>query len=301
MTSQLTAKEQYKALCQTEGSRIPLFQQYWWMETVCVGKRWDVLLVHDADGNIVAALPFLDGRKLFLRYVLQPQLTQYSGPWFRTDNVEEQYRVAANLIRQLRSLRLCYFQQNFSPIITNWLPFHWQHFHQTTRYTYRLDDISDPQRVFENFDPSRRQRQIRRLEGKMQPVEISSQQFVQFHTNYWSRRGRKDLLSQDFMLNVIQTAIDRGQGLLIAVADDRGIQGARFVVYDDRCAYSLLSALADNHPNGTSAFLFYEIIKCLSSRTRAFDFEGSMDPGIEQSYRLYGATQTPYFRITKIL
>ena len=33
-------KEKYKQLCEAEGSRIPLFQQYWWMETVCEGQQW---------------------------------------------------------------------------------------------------------------------------------------------------------------------------------------------------------------------------------------------------------------------
>ena len=37
-------KEIYRELCETEGSAIPLFLQYWWMETVCEGKQWDVLL-----------------------------------------------------------------------------------------------------------------------------------------------------------------------------------------------------------------------------------------------------------------
>ena len=295
-------KQQYKELCETEGSGIPLFQQYWWMDMVCADKQWDVLLVHDNEGVVVGALPYVDGRKLFLRYVLQPQLTQYSGPWFRSADIEEQHHVAQALISQLRQLHLCYFQQNFSPTVTNWLPFYWQHYRQTTRYTYRLNDISHPDQVFARFDPSRRQRQIRRLEGKMHLVEVSPQQFVQFHAQYWARRGSKDLLSRDFMLRVINASISRRQGLLMGIADDSGVlQGARFVVYDDRCAYSLLSALAENHPNGTSAFLFYEIIKRLSSCTQAFDFEGSMDRGIEQSYRLYGAVQTPYFRISKIL
>ena len=44
-------KEKYKQLCEAEGSRIPLFQQYWWMETVCEGKQWDVLL-SQRDGRI---------------------------------------------------------------------------------------------------------------------------------------------------------------------------------------------------------------------------------------------------------
>ena len=74
----MDSKEKYRELCEAEGSRIPLFQQYWWMETVCAGKRWDVLL-SERDGVIEGALPYLIGKKLGLRYILQPQLTQSSS------------------------------------------------------------------------------------------------------------------------------------------------------------------------------------------------------------------------------
>lgn len=272
------------------------------METVCTDKHWDVLLVRDPQGTIVAALPYLLGSKLGLRYVLQPQLTQSGGPWFRPDTHENQIKAAQQLIQQLKELHLVYYQQNFTPLVTDWLPFYWAGYRQTTRYTYRIHDISDPAEAFSRFDPSRRQRQIRRMEGTVHPVEVSPEQFVQFHTDYWASRGKKDLLSAPFMLRTIQSALHRRQGLLLGISDNGGtLLGARFVVYDDRCAYSLLSALSPNHPNGTSAMLFWLIIQRLSDVTQAFDFEGSMDPGIGQSYRLYGATQVPYFRITKVL
>lgn len=272
------------------------------MEAVCADKQWDVLLATDKGGAIVAALPYLIGSKLGLRYVVQPQLTQSGGPWFRPDTMDNEMQAARQLIDQLKRLHLAYYQQNFSPLVTNWLPFYWAGYRQTTRYTYRIPDISDPQQVFARFDASRRQRQIHRLEGKLHPIDVTPRQFVDFHIDYWQSRGRKDLLSDRFMLRIIQTATERRQGLLMGLADDEGtLQGARFVVYDDRCAYSLLSALRPGHPNGTSAMLFWQIINRLSGTTQAFDFEGSMDQGIELSYRLYGATQIPYFRISKLL
>ena len=298
----MIAKEQYKALCETEGSKIPLFLHYWWMETVCRGKCWDVLMVNDKQGRVVAALPYLIGSKMGLRYILQPQLTQYSGPWYPTCSLEEEMEAGRQLVAGLKGLGLVYYQQNYSPLVTNWLPYYWAGYRQTTRYTYRIDDISDPQRVFEGFDPSRRQRQIRRTEGVLHPVAVTPERFVEFHAAYWVGRGEKDLLSKSFMLSVIRASLERGQGLLMGLEDvDGRLQGARFVVYDDKCAYSLLSAMGEGHPNGTSARLFFEIIKRLSGTTQAFDFEGSMDRGVEQSYRLYGARQVPYFRITKVL
>ena len=53
----MTPKEQYRILCEQE-TTIPLFLQYWWMEAVCMGKQWDVMLC-TRNGEIVAAMPYV--------------------------------------------------------------------------------------------------------------------------------------------------------------------------------------------------------------------------------------------------
>lgn len=306
----MTNKEKYKILCETEGASIPLFLQYWWLEVVCQGKNWDVILAYGRDADRVdAALPYLIGSRLGMRYVLQPQLTQFSGPWFRPDvsrtenqRLEFEKQMSDILIAELEKLKLSYYQQNFSPSVTNWLPFYWAGYTQTTRYTYRIPDISDEISVFAHFDKGRRQKPINRLQNRYTPVEdITPEEFAVFHEEYWRSRGQKDLLTKDFIVRVIEASLKRKQGLLMGLKDEEGVlRAARFVVFDDRSAYSLLSALhPQHHENGTSPLLFWLLIKRLSGRTRAFDFEGSMDQGIEQSYRLYGALQTPYFQVAK--
>ena len=265
------------------------------METVCHGKQWDVALAHDDSGNITAALPYLRGKKLGIRYIVQPQLTQYNGPWYR-QGADHNY-ADIQLRAHIRHLRLALFLQNFAPGLTELDG--WKEYTRTPRVTYRLEDISDPQRLFDHFDKSRRQRQIRRAEKTLAPDwNLTPEAFAQFHQAYWQQRGKKDLLSQDFMVRVIATAKAREQGLLLGLRDGEGtLQGARFVAFDDNCAYALLSALHPEHPNGTSAMLFWLILQELSGRCHSFDFEGSMDEKIAFSYSLYGAQPTTYYQL----
>ena len=267
------------------------------MEAVCEGKRWDVALAFDSRGEVSAALPYLYGSRWGLRYVLQPQLTQYNGPWYRPD--ADRQDAARQLQRHLDGLRLALFHQNAAPQLGA-LP-EWDGYEQSSRVTYRIEDISDPQRVFEAFDKSRRQRQIRRAEKVLTVNEdVTPEQFARFHAAYWQRRGEKDLLSQEFIIRIIRHTLRRGQGILLGLDDSQGsLQAARFVAYDGNCAYSLLSALGDGHPNGASPLLFWEILKRLSGRCASFDFEGSMDPGIALSYSLYGARPTTYLQLTR--
>ena len=303
------SKETYRCLCEAEGCRIPVFQQYWWMETVCAGKEWDVALACDGD-RILAAMPYLIRRRLGMRYVLQPQLTQFSGPYYcfpqdmssarRTDF---EHRAADMLVDHFEALRLDYFCQRFAPSVTDWLPFHWRGYNQTTRYTYRIDDIADPQRVFECFDRTKeRQRRIRRIADKYTAVSVDAETFVQFHTDYWRSRGEKDLLEPQFMRRVIDAATSRNQGLALGLRDDEGyLAAAWFAVYDSRCAHALLSAKAPGEQSAdVSALLVWRMIEALSSRTTAFDFEGSMERSLEYFYRSFGARQVPLLDVSRM-
>ena len=269
------------------------------METVCHGKQWDVALAHNDGGDIIGAMPYLLGKKAGLRYVVQPQLTQYNGPWYRSDDTKERQYADIQFRAHLQCLRLTLFQQNFAPGLTALEG--WKGYTLAPRVTYRLEDISDPQRLFEQFDKSRRQRQIRRAEKSLfTDLDITPEQFARFHADYWQSRGEKDLLSQDFMVRIIDASIQRGQGILLALRDGEGtLQAARFVAFDENCGYALLSALHPQHPNGASALLFWLILQQLSGQCRSFDFEGSMDSNIAFSYSLYGAQPTTYYQLTR--
>ena len=206
------------------------------------------------------------------------------------------------LLQQLESRKPTFFLQRFSPQITNWLPFYWAGYKQTTRYTYRIEDISDLQRVFDGFDVEKRQRKIRRYEQSTTVrYDMSASDFADFHNRYWMAKGEKDVLSVSFITDVCQTAINRGNGVISSLYDDENrLLAARFVVYDDKCAYSLMSAQDMNlHKSGHSETLFWALIKYLSDKTKTFDFEGSMDEGVEYVYRSFGTKQTPYFEVSK--
>lgn len=306
----MTPKERYRELCDAFGHNIPVFQQAWWMDAVCEGKEWDVALATDGDRPL-AALPYLIRRRFGMRYILQPQLTQFSGPmFFFPPDLSERRRsdfehsACEKIINQLKTLKLDYFCQRFAPETTDWLPFYWAGFRQTTRYTYRIDDISDPVRVFESFDRTKeRQRRIRRIADQYSvDTAVPCDVFVKFHSDYWSSRGQKDITPPDLMKRVIDTATARNQGLTIGLRDGNGnLQAAWFAVYDSRCAHALLSAKApDVQSADISSLLIWRLIETLSTRTAAFDFEGSMEPTLEYFYRSFGARQVPLMEVSKI-
>ncbi len=301
-------KSSYRQFCETAGADVPLFLQYWWMETVCAGKEWNVALAKKGD-KIEGVMPFLLRRRMGLTYILQPQLTQYSGPHYcypdglsASARVAFEHRVGRELLRQMDLHRPIYVLQHCSPKIINWLPFYWEGFSQTTRYTYRLNDISDSSLIFAAFDRDERQKKILRLEAETQVCfDMSPVEFARFHHAYWRSKGQRDLLDEAFIVRICEAAIARRQGVIASLCDSEGrLLAARFVVFDSRCAYSLMSAFEPSrYRNGKTEKLEKGLLQWLADKTKAFDFEGSMDEGIEHFYRSFGAVQTPYFEISR--
>lgn len=313
-------KDLYKELCEAEGSDIPLFLHYWWMEAVCKDKQWDVALVFShpqskslqtewrEGSTIVGAMPYLFGKRCGMRYVLQPQLTQYSGPWYRypegQDNITKldfEKNVSDKLLEQIHRLKPAYIYQHFSPQVTNWLPFHWQGFSQSTRYTYIIEDLSDLDKVYSSFDNQEKRKKIERLENAFTTELLSPESFADMHAAYWKSKGKDDELSRDFIVNLCSAAIQRGQGAIVALRDESGaVAAARFVAWDASCAHSLLSCRGTaKSTNGVTELLVWRAIQHVAPHARSYDFEGSMDQGIERFYRYFGAKQVPYFQITK--
>ena len=290
-------KEQYRRLCETEES-IPLFQQYWWMELVCEGKEWNVLLSHSGN-RLAGALPYLVGHRLGLRYILQPQLTQFNGPWLAQGLDEEQrLRTVDDLAAQLDAMRLALYVQCFSPDIDNWLPFYWRGYSQTTRYTYRFSPLQPVDRLMAAANPERRKRLDRLSAECTVDRQVDPAEFAAFHHSYYIRRDGHNLLPQNLVERVCKAAVDRGQGLVYGLRSHDGhLLVADFVVFDKHCAHSLVSGMSADAPRNANSLLFWTLIGDLYGRTDAFDFEGSMDPGIGHFFRSFGARAVPLMRV----
>lgn len=265
------------------------------METVCHGKQWDVLLAADGDG----AIPFLYGKKFGLKYIVQPQLTPWSGPWLRSgmDEARRQATLEA-LAAGLRGQKALLCMQRFSPEMSDAEPFVQYGFRLTIRHTYRFDPLPEPSQLVALADRGRRRgvEEVRRaysIDRTVQPGE-----FADLHIKYWERRSGRDLLGRDIMQHVCTVALERGQALLYGLRDGDGtLMAARFVVFDSHCAYALMSAMQPHALRNSMSLLVWELLADLYGRTGAFDFEGGMEPGVGHFYSSFGTTQTPYLCI----
>ena len=304
----MTNKEKYVEFCKQKGD-LPVFSQAWWMDAVCLNENWDVLL-YEGNNEILGALPYHVKKAFGIRYITLPQLTQHNGvvikyPETQTHEKRLSYekKIMTALIDQLEKLPIAFYQQSFCCNYTNWLPFHWKGYKQTTLYTYRISNIKDIESVFKNFDYSK-QKNIKKATTQVSVFfDLSADDFYKNHTFTLRKQNAEILYSFDLFKRMYNAAYAEGNGRVIYCKDEQeNIHAALFVVWDNVAAYNLISTIDPDFRNsGAASLIVYEMIKYVSSTVDTFDFEGSMIEPIENSFRKFGAIQTPYFGISKIM
>lgn len=300
-----SSKEQYIRFCKQNDS-IPIFMQAWWMDAVCEKGEWNVLLYKES-GEIRGVLIYYSVKKFGFQFILQPPLTQFNGIWLNykdnqseNDKIHFEKKVIKNLIQQLDDLKFSYYNQNYNTNFKNWLPLYWSGFKQTTRYSYQIKDISDPEKCYQNFDYSK-QKQIKKCIDSLHTIEINDDEFYDLLVLNYKEKKQEVLFSRNFFKRLYKACMDHQQGKIVAVADEQeNIHAALFIVYDNFISYDLISAIhPDFKSSGGSTLVVYEAIKQMSKLVKTFDFEGSMDQKIENSFSKFGTVQTAYFNIAK--
>ena len=281
-----------------------IFCRSWWLKAVCP-NGFEILTLRKA-GRIVAGIPLPAYRKWGYTIIGTPQLTQTLGvlllPSVKTtymDRFSDEVEVLETLVKAIP--KFSYFSVRFNYNFTNWLPFYWAGYHDTTRYTYVIKDLTDLNKVFSDFAYSKR-KNIKKAE---QLVTIHNDlPAKEFYANQaMTLRKQGDTISYKYGLfkRVYDAALENSAGRVwYAIDGQENIHAAIFVVFDKKSAYYLISSIDPDYRNsGAATLLVREAITYVSQYTKRFDFEGSMIRNVEHSFRKFGAVQTPYFNITK--
>ena len=210
----ITNKEQYKQLCDKQPD-IPLFMQYWWMQAVCTGKEWDVLLSFDQQGNIQGALPYLLRKRMGMKYIVCPQETQINGLWTLASLTDEQRQsVYDDIIHQLNHLGLAYYYQHF-PLHSEAPDYFDKHkFTCKKRWTYRIDDLSNLDYVISQFSKNKK-RQLQKALSLHADFSLTADEFYHFHVLCLQEQGKIISYSKEFFQSRYTAATERQQGQIL--------------------------------------------------------------------------------------
>ena len=301
---QFSRHSNYRELLQCS-PQSSIYTNTWWLDVVAPDS-YEIVEVSQ-NGQLLAAWPIAFERHDGARHARMPLLTQKLGILFgniggvSAEVQSKCQKIGAELIERMG--KFATFHQNFHENYTDWLPFHWQGYAQTTRYTYVLEGLSDHDSLWNNMRANHR-RDIRRAErlGIRVEAEMNFSEFIHLNRKTFTRQGM-DVPYNDQFLGLLDKAIQQNAHRAIFAGRDsqKRVHAAVYVAWDNGTAYYLMGGTEPQlRGSGAQLLALWEAIKFASSVARRFDFEGSMLRQVERVFRGFGAKQLPYFSITKL-
>lgn len=193
------------------------------------------------------------------------------------------------------------FKQSIQYTLTNWLPFYWKGYQQTTRYTYIIEDLTDLQKIYSNFKSSLKNRIKKAKKIVMIKDDLTIEQFYEINKYAFKKSKRNIPYSYEFLKELDEICLEnKCRKILYAIDENGSIHCAVYLVWDINSTYRLMSAYNPVfNKSGASALLGWKAIQFASTVSNRFDFEGSMLENIEERNRAFGAIQKPYFQLQK--
>ena len=296
----MTNKERYSAWVE-EQEYVPVFMMPWWMDAVCAGKEWDVLLAEDEKGNILGAMPYLLRKRAWFKYIIMPQQTQIGGIWVTAETTADKWRTAEvcrQLKEQLDALGVAYYYQQYMPGSLCVDAMRGLGFKTRERVTYRVEDLSDLDALIDSFSKNKK-RQLQKALSLHAERTMDVEEFYRFHCHCMAERKRKISYTREFLLVLERKArrLKQCEILSICNADGRPYAAA-FLIWDKNYLYYLIPTFDPVfRESGASALLVLEAMKIAREKHVRFDFEGSMDKGVAKHYKQFGSTPFTYFSV----
>lgn len=296
-------KEQYRQFCAQE-KEMPLFIKDWWLDAVC--GDWDVALAKKGD-RITGVWPYRIETKLGVSLLRDQVLTPYGGPYIayphdlkdsKRDNF--QYETIRALVEALPKVKVLHVST--FPGMKQVGLFQQEGFQVKARQTFimpleeRIDAVFD--RLHEDY-----RRNVRKTE-----LELEIEDEPEFLKNLWtfqkSTLDKKDI-RMHFTFEQMKAAFDACRerektALWVARKDDK-IQAILWHLWDDHQAYYLVGSKNPEVKNNRAmtALIWHAIQESKLREKVSFDFEGSMDPGVEKFFRNFGGTRELYLVLQK--
>ncbi|MFH1370571.1 MAG: GNAT family N-acetyltransferase [Planctomycetota bacterium] len=277
----------------------------WWLKTVC--KDGFDLLVLRKEENIVAGVPLIYSSPLSKRFISGRGLSPFQAIMLAktqkekySESLSEEMKILKNIISQIPTGTRVQF--NCHPNFTNWLPFFWAGFNQTTGYTYICENIKHPDIIWGGLRSNIRTdiNKAKKL-GLNVAYESDFGIFWDIILKTYKRQGRRPSFTRNYLESIYNVSYSHNAGKIIIAYDQNKVPYAGlFYVWTKNTAYFIISGADPKLRNvGASSFIYWEGILGAAKVADRVNFCGSVMPAIECVLRGFGAIQTPCFQITK--
>lgn len=271
-------------------------------------KEWYAVVVKSGE-TMHAVMPFIVKKKGGISYSTQPIFTQYWGIMFRpaeanvAKSFEQKRQWVKAIIKALPGdVRL--FHYNFSPYFDYPLPFFWQGFQVSPRYSNHLSLARSVDELWSNISEKARGH-IRKTEKD--GITVSSGQEIDQVISIFRKAKEasiKNISSQHYqsIADIAQYYLTKGMCHTLVASDAEGapVAGCIYFKFKDTTIHFLGSTDPDHKGRGAMSLIIWKAIQQAKEEGyKVFDFEGSMIEPIEQFFLSFGSVPTSYLNIRK--
>ncbi len=278
-----------------------IFCYSWWLDAVTKSNFRIVVVI--SENEIVAGIPLaLDSNN----NINTPPVTRTLGVLYDLQDQISEHQKVSNQRSWLNALLDHVPIEKFVQIsahhnFTDWLPFRWRGYSQTTRYTYIINYENKSQEELWKLLSTGRSETIRRAERNNIKVTSTDDFSLLYHFESLSyeRQGLKFMIPYNDLKIVDDTVHKYDKRTIFYAADSlNNVHAALYVVHNSKSAWALLSGSDPEYRKlGGHTLVMWEAIKYFRDKSEYFNFGGSDIERIETHLRGFGGVLTPYFHI----
>lgn len=299
----MTNKETYRLFC-ASGAAVPVFLKDWWLDAVC--PDWDVAITKNGDA-ISGVWPYRVERKINVTILRDQVLTPYMGPYvFYPADLKAskrdsfQHETLTNLLEAMPDVKVWHVSTlpglKQAGLLTEF------EFDIQLRQTFIMPLHEPMEDIFSRLHEDYR-RNVRKADKELtitnEPEMLH--QLWGYQKSTLDRKQVRTLFTQQQMQTIFEACISHDSAALWVARRDDEIQAIMWHVWDENQAYYLMGS---NNPqskdNRSMTALVWNAIKQSKLMGKSgFDFEGSMDPGVEKFFRNFGGMRELYLVLRK--
>ncbi len=296
-------KQRYRSICAQHPDML-VFAQPWWLEAVC--EYWDAAIVKNGD-RIKGVWAYPVERKMGVGLLRTPKLTPYTGPqvFYPADMKASgrdgyEHDTIAELLKLLPETAV--WDMALQPGLKQAGLFSNNGLHIQARQTFLLDLSPDETTLFANFKETTR-RNIKQAEKDcvITSDPASLPLLYQYHKQTLGKKEKGIAHTEKELNELLAASIKNNAGNIYVATQGSKIEGIAWYVWDARCCYFLMGARnPDAESHKAMSLLHWQAIKDAKKMGQQyFDFEGSMDAGVERFFRSFGAGRELYMVLHK--
>lgn len=279
-----------------------IFEQPWWLNSVA-NNCWDEVIVQDGD-TVIGRLPVCYNQNR--KKIEMPLLTQTCGVWLKIDSALS-YNEQSNQIKSIIDSLLEQIPSSLSvnvaldSSLTYFLPFYWKGFSVRPRISYRINDLTDLDQVYQNFAKNIK-RDIKSADKKVIIVEDTSVDILMDIMNKtFAAQGRRYPIPRYIIENIIRESEKHDAGkMFYAIDAENNVHACSYFVYDQNVFYYLIGGKNSDFKNSNAqTLILWKAIQYAATVSKVFDFEGSMVEGIETFFRRFGGSPVVYYEMQR--